>query len=288
MDINILCKGIVNNICYLKKSPRNHNNVGTFQKELAKWLNDLSNGAAHYTWEEEKIKATRVEGDKIDIYGKIKNGTGPEWIIEIDATRADQVAKKMLSRFTLWGLVKGEPITYVAILYADTQEGRRQSKKFIRYGDAILRKINSKSRVFGIILGKECPNKKQYVDEDYIEIIDPRTNNQFIVGNSVVKGMPNCAKKAIKMYADSKKIKTYTELERKFGRYISDSRGASRYKPTGLVLDTKEVHTYSQFRHFSNWQDFKEKCKELDVRITELDCWYTQKGFQYSDTPIKY
>lgn len=284
MDINILCNGIAQRISYLKNANRDHSHVVCFQEALTEWLNA---SGTQYTWCKEHKEPTRIERDSIDVYGRAKNS--PDWIIEIDPTRADQVSKKMLSRFALWGMTKDSPIVYVALLYSDTQEGRNQSKKFIRYGDAILRKINPKSQVFGVILGNKCPNKDHYVDDTFIEIIDPRAKSKFvIIGGNIVNGMPNCAQKAILMYAKSKKVMSYVELKEVFGRYVSDCPGKSRYKKSGLILDKIEIHSYTQFRHFSNWPDFVSICNTLGVKIAELNCWYTQKGITYSETPVHY
>lgn len=283
MDISILCDGIAKCINHLK-CKRDHSHVVCFQAALTERLNELD---TQYTWYKEHKEPTRIERDSIDIYGQAKNS--PDWIIEIDPTRADQVSKKMLSRFALWGMTKESPVVYVALLYSDTQEGRNQSKKFIRYGDAILRKINPKSRVFGVILGNKCPNKDCYVDDTFIEIIDPRANSMFeIEDENTITGMPDCAQKAILKYAQSNKTKSYDKLKEKFGRYVSDCPGKSRYKKSGITVDKIEIHTYTQFRHFSNWPNFISICNKLGIIINELNCWYTHNGISYSESPVKY
>ena len=125
--------------------------VSEFQKKLQE---NLSSGKNGYTWETECPPSNSVH-DRIDVCGVPKGspkGT-PKWIIEIDATRADQIAKKFVSRLALCGL--GESINYVAIMYPDTANGKAECEKYLRYCRDIMdimKKINPKSAVYGIFI----------------------------------------------------------------------------------------------------------------------------------------
>lgn len=299
MDLTTLCEALQANMGALKKPRINgkvyHCDVERFQDNLTEWLNLYTNT---HKWKKEKSSTTRKEGDSIDIYGKANNGEN-EWIIEIDATRADQVAKKMLSRFALWALEKDKPITYIVVLYPNTQNGRAECKKFINFGNMLIKKINKKSSVIGVILGKDKRDAENssilFTDKDYIEIVNP--NNKQRLFNITYKkwstpkplnGLGACAREAILMYASQKKIKNYVDLSNAFGKYISDEKGPSRYYQTELVLSGKTVHTYTQFRHYSNWFVYLKLCKKLGIIIDELNCYYTRTGFQYGSAYILY
>ena len=78
----------------------NHSLVEKFQESIKDILNNDKNG---YKWEIEEKAKGRSEKDSIDILGQAKNMQN--WIIEIDATRSDQVSQKLLSRmciFLIW------------------------------------------------------------------------------------------------------------------------------------------------------------------------------------------
>ena len=317
MKLDLLLNGIVESIGQLmvmKKYPNDHEPINNFQEELTRWLE--ANAKTTHNWTKEKVTTYRKENDSIDIYGKPSINNENEWIIEIDATRADQVAKKMLSRFALWGLKRfkkdgkliPKPITYIAILYPDTQEGRNQSKKFINFGYEVIHKINKDSRVIGIILGtdqKERSKSKDpkgpidpkdprnwIVDEKYIEVFDPSKDIhcKIVYGqqsNMDVENMGECAKTAIQMYANnSDNNTTYDELKLLFDRYISDQEGPSRYNDAGtLSSDNVKLFTYSQFRRYDgSWLDFVALCGDtrIGVQIKELVCCFTKnEGLNY-------
>jgi len=307
MNLNDLCDCIHASIGNLM-NPRmvgnkfQHQYVEAFQDALKDCLNTKCSGT--FKWSAEYKDPSRIENDSIDIYGEPKTGDDSEWIIEIDATRSDQVAKKMLSRFALWGFSK-KPVTYIAILYPDTSEGRNPSKKYIRYGNSILKKINKNSRVIGIILGKDIKkrtpsstNSAYIVDDEYIEIYDPNNKLCFDIQYKsanlrCVKGMDGCAQNAIVMYGRNKPTTTYADLITAFGKYIATNSGPSRYSPTRLSLSGNLVYTYTQFRRYGNWLSFVSLCKKLKINIDELSSWYTARasvggGFQYDKNYVHY
>lgn len=152
---------------------RNHGKIEDFQKELAKNLcqirlskKPLSNNGCEYPLYENIDKLGTVK-DRADIRQEILlNNTEYELIIEIDATRADQVAKKMMSRFCYAILNENKPIIYVALLYQGTKSmNSDECKKYFKMGDEVLRKINSSNILIGYIVDKEEQKDVRYVSE---------------------------------------------------------------------------------------------------------------------------
>lgn len=280
MNIELLCAAIKDVLDELKRtgeSFKGHSWVDTFQKKLAGNLKDT---VEKYSWTPEMLKAGRVEGDRVDIFGRAKGQ--PDWIIEIDATRADQVAKKFLSRLALWGLEKKRSIEYVAILYPDTQKGENTCKKFIRYGYDIIQKINKESNITGIFIN---PQKN-----DEIEVLDYKGSCQFIVNGHDCRSMNAAAAEALTIYLSKHSVK-YKELKELWDRYVLDSPGKSRYKPLDSYTNDsppKQVYSYTQFRKYgisSYWEDFVRKCNEAKIKIVQkrkiYDGTHASRPFKY-------
>ena len=118
MDIKTLCSAVKDNLSHLKGARSeddhriNYAKVNEFRDAILKQLSSETN---KYNWESEQKHSGRLEKDSVDILGQAPHK--PKWIIEIDATRTDQVSQKLLSRLALWG--KKDAIQYVAILYPD-------------------------------------------------------------------------------------------------------------------------------------------------------------------------
>ena len=264
MSIESLCSAIKDALDELKRageSFRGHSWVDRFQRILAQ---NLKNTDKKYSWDPEVSKSGRAEGDRVDIFGRA-NGL-PDWIIEIDATRADQVAKKFLSRLALWGLDNKRNIEYVAILYPDTQKGKKTCEKFIRYGYDIIQKINKKSNITGIFIDPK--------NNDDIEVLDYKGSCRFDVKGHDCKSMNAAAAEALSIYLSKHSVK-YKELKVSWGRFVSDSRGKSRYKPIDSYTNDsppKQVYSYTQFRKYgisSYWEDFVRMCKEAKIEIVQ-------------------
>lgn len=105
--------------------------------------------------------------DRADIFA---DDGDSELIVEIDTTRADQVAKKMSSRFTYSELM-GKAVTYVAVLYpGTTQMNVDECKKFFKMGEVLLKKINKTNVFIGYIINPSgndfifCLNKTVSID----------------------------------------------------------------------------------------------------------------------------
>lgn len=101
MDILLLlCSAVESSLSFLNGARTHkeidHSRVEEFQKSIKNNLNEDKNG---YKWEIEEKAKGRSEKDSIDILGQAKNMQS--WIIEIDATRSDQVSQKLLSRIQL-------------------------------------------------------------------------------------------------------------------------------------------------------------------------------------------
>ena len=188
MNIESLCEAVKTSMPILKDARVgrviDHSLVERFQESIKDNLNGMSSG---YVWEVEKKAKGRSERDSIDILGKAKGNS--DWIIEIDATRSDQVSQKLLSRMALWGLQS--PVQYVAILYPDTQNGKKACEKYIRYGNAILKKINGKSSVTGIFIDPLS---------GVVEVLQFNSSDHFYVNGVECKSMTEAAAKVIKEY----------------------------------------------------------------------------------------
>lgn len=259
MNIETLCSAIKENLFILKQKRANKNDhslIENFQREISSFL--ISN-SDNFKWETEKKISGRSEGDSIDIYGRSSSNSETEWIIEIDATRADQVAKKLLSRLVLWGLKV--PIQYVAILYPDTQKGKNSCEKFLRYGFELLKRINSDSCIVGIFVDPQ---------DESIEVLDFREPSHFSVDGTDCNSMNNAAEHAIKLYLKSKNP-NYIDLKNFWGKFVNNERGVSRYKNTReKTKDGEMVFSYTQFRQYgfsSYWEDFLLLCKKSKIRI---------------------
>ena len=119
--------------------------VRNIQDEVCRVLRrDLSK----FNWKTEAILSNK-HNDRADILG---SSADMQIIVELDATRADQVAKKTLSRLCL---TKDKTIIYIPLLYPGTDKMVvMECKKYIEYGRDILEKINPDSALVGVILEK--------------------------------------------------------------------------------------------------------------------------------------
>ena len=106
----------------------------------------LKSSIRSMTWETEHNLSFNYN-DSADIFG-LNNET--QVIIELDTTRADQVAKKMLSRFYY---CFDTPTIYISLLYPGTKKMNvHECEKYFKYGKKILAGINKKTMFVGIIL----------------------------------------------------------------------------------------------------------------------------------------
>lgn len=266
MDTKDICSAISRCLPILSGARKpgkviDHSKVESFQKELCDALNTARNG---YTWDIEVQAPGRSEKDSIDILGQAKGQ--PNWIIEIDATRSDQVSQKLLSRLALWG--QKEPIQYVAILYPDAhKKGQPACEKYLRYGDEIFKKLNSQSSVIGIFIDPDP-------DTGIIEVVQfDKKSNHFLVNGKECKSMGAAATEAIKIFMLSHPV-PYVKLQKRWGKYIDNMKGSSRYKKVGVkTSDGISVYSYTQFRQYglsSYWSDFNSLCKKNGIAVAKM------------------
>lgn len=126
--------------------------VKEIQNKLCKELND--NNIGHKaSWEKEYRDEKKERYDRIDLFSEIKE-CDLKLIIELDAHRADQVAKKFLSRQALF---EGNNLIYISLCYPGTKSmSKNECMKYFDYCKIISNALNkNKANSFaGIFLGK--------------------------------------------------------------------------------------------------------------------------------------
>lgn len=114
-----------------------------------KLLDALKGEIRSMAWEAEH-RLSKSCNDSADIFG---SNDQAQVVIELDTTRADQVAKKMVSRFYY---CCGKPTIYIALLYPGTDNmSVNECKKYFKYGKKLLMEINEESMFIGVILGQD-------------------------------------------------------------------------------------------------------------------------------------
>lgn len=262
MDITTICIAINKSLPILKGARTgnviDHSLVEEFQKNI---MEELNNDPNKYKWETEKKISGRSERDSVDIFGQ---ATGqPNWIIEIDATRSDQVSQKLLSRMALWGIKK--PFKYVAILYPDAyMKGKNACEKYLRYGNEIVQKINKESCIVGVFVD---PNNES------VEVLQFDEHSHFEVNGKECKSMSEAAAEAIKQYINKHPV-SFSKLKLCWGKYVNNIKGNSRYKNIRVkTFDGTPVYSYTQFRQYgfcSYWNEFERICKKNKISITKM------------------
>lgn len=86
--------------------------------------------------------------DRCDVYAETSTY---QIIVELDATRADQVAKKMLSRYYYANkMANGKPTVYICLLYPGTDSmNPTECVKYMGMGKELLLAMNSANRFIG-------------------------------------------------------------------------------------------------------------------------------------------
>ncbi|WP_418795774.1 hypothetical protein [Phocaeicola plebeius] len=148
--INEIKSCIQNNIPSILKNLIKHSQpkqkiiITAFQNQL---LSAFIDSIPYITWTKEyKIGGRR---DSIDIYGKENKGSY-NIIIELDKPRADQIAKKIVSRIANF---LDEPFIYIAICYPGTDKmNPNECIKYFEYGKEIINKINPNAKLVGCII----------------------------------------------------------------------------------------------------------------------------------------
>lgn len=92
-------------------------------------------------WEVE-FQPDDIKRDSVDIYG-VSGDVDEHIVIELDSSRADQVAKKFLSRFALF---RDENMIYIAVCYPGTASmNSKECIKYFEYCSQICSVFNSTS-----------------------------------------------------------------------------------------------------------------------------------------------
>lgn len=100
-------------------------------------LKILKEKHSDFNWKTE-YKVSNKRGDAIDIFGEKGNEI---LIIELDKWRADQVAKKIISRTAL---MIDKKIGFISLCYAGTESmNKSEVLKFFKYGNIIQSKLNN-------------------------------------------------------------------------------------------------------------------------------------------------
>lgn len=113
--------------------------IADFQHCLCHYLSDRIKIA---TWQPEKV-LHNTQRDACDITGVFQGEHQAFHIlIELDTIRADQVAKKFVSRLAL---TIGQPVIYIAICYPGTdQMNRQECIKYFQYCADIINALSKK------------------------------------------------------------------------------------------------------------------------------------------------
>ena len=123
------------------------------QREIVKMfsnrlITELSKNVPSFRWEQDH-RMTNNSKDSINIFGLSED---VYVIIELSKPRADQIAKKMLSRMACH---LDKNIIYIAICYPGTEKmDVNECVKYFGFGSMLMNKINKESNVIGCIIRK--------------------------------------------------------------------------------------------------------------------------------------
>ena len=131
-----------------------YQDVSELQLALTDYLS-LEFDEYNYVWDTE-YKPSDKFADRIDIYGSSSNVENKfKIVIELDTHRADQVAKKIVSRTALF---IEENLIYVSLCYPGTKKmSKPECEKYFQYCNSIydsLNKSHDKKKLYiGLIIG---------------------------------------------------------------------------------------------------------------------------------------
>ena len=151
MDLSV----ILNSICdAIEEAPVTISPTGDIKSRFQKNLQEkFKHNIRHVeTCEIEYCLAKMLDGsydgynDKCDVFVET---THYIVIVELDATRADQVAKKMLSRY-FYAEKSSKPTVYICLLYPGTEHMKpNECIKYMNMGKDVLLRMNSSNRFIG-------------------------------------------------------------------------------------------------------------------------------------------
>ena len=263
----------------IRHNTRDHTNIKLFQDEVKQKLNDFNFG---YTWNVEQANVNIEQNDRIDIIGMPKENGKPIFIIEIDAARGDQVAKKLLSRITLWGEKK--TVHYIALLYPPPPSqvgGKRESEKYVEYGHTVIKKFNPSSTATGIYLVGKLVNenqeggksRKRWKLNGEVEVWDFKDHSSFRITKKdgrkkedrtfEVHNKSKCALAIIKDYIDAHDDCTLEQLKSVFGENVVKSERTNNQELETL-LHGETIFVDTQWRKV-NWHKFVIDCSSIQT-----------------------
>lgn len=131
---------ILNLLQDFKYNKENHKDISILQQDINDFLNEnmsLFNWCTEHKPKKEEKERKNVN-DRIDIFGE-SNASDLKIIIELDAHRADQVAKKFLSRSAL---MINESIIYLSICYPGTEKmPKPECLKYFEYCSTVSKTL---------------------------------------------------------------------------------------------------------------------------------------------------
>ena len=210
---DMLCQEIcvcIRGYCGCVKTNKKVDCVSKFQDCLLQHLNVNTS----IKWEKEYKKPRYPYLDRVDIFG---DTNAYNWIIEIDTSRADQVAKKAFSRFALFGAgKKAKPFFYVAIVYPGTNSMNiNEVIKYSRFGHEVAKKMNDNNEWRTIII--DCNNQ-------CVKVIS-FNNIKFSVNGTGSYSMNRAVEKAVKEFFKQSKGNNFQSLEKKLIRFNNNHNG---------------------------------------------------------------
>jgi len=259
-----------------------HEHVKAFQNELK---NNLSEKDGNYYWMIEAKESKVKVNDSIDIYGEPKNGI--PIVIEIDAWRADQIAKKWVSRSvmcSLKGQKKESPyaINYVAILYPQNKSNLYEALKYIDYCDLLAKQMNKQSSCAAIVFDKQ----------ENLFTYEPTKQRQFVVyakndesNKRFCKSMTDAARESIQKIINQYQV-TDDKLKKQFDKVVDNTKH-SRAK-TAKLIDGTSIYVCSQWRKMQpQWDEFVTKVQKKHIIIEEVYIGRDEKYYKISLVSIK-
>ena len=164
------------------KGKTKRDNIENLQKGLVNALKEVSNTTFKVIDKEYFIfqnTSKKTVGDRADVYAATDDY---EIIIEIDATRADQVAKKFVSRLCyhiLFSRLKGrKKLIYAALLYKGTDNMNvDECLKYFSFCNEIIKNLNDDSSFLGCVISNIGTNVT-------CDFYPKSTSNQHQIPNS--------------------------------------------------------------------------------------------------------
>ncbi|MBR4715740.1 MAG: hypothetical protein IKP34_06150 [Bacteroidales bacterium] len=178
-----------------------------------------------------------------------------EVIIEIDAARADQAGKKMLSRYSyschLNNIKKN--VVYVSLLYQGTKAmNKNECMKYFQMGYDILTKINSKNVFIEYIIDKQDKEFTPYDVKTY-KALDTQLYKAYLQGgkiksiNSYMKPLNRVHSLSLYPRDAQKKLIQYNN--QKTSITIDDF-----LKKKGIIIDKKDRSYWKRYCEYLKWQ----------------------------------